>query len=332
MQSEPRHVQQELKMDPSDHAVDEHAVPVLLLKTRSTPGDSYEDTLSAAALHDGRSLSPRFIPVLRHRFHEDGLDTVKKLLRNRQISRDADASYGGIIFTSQRAVEAFAHVCGGEGKGTKAIPRAYTFYIIPCFTNNGSANKKRHRRRQLAAPPRRTNLQRRPSHEQGPQRRIADPSTANIRRAHGQRRGPRQLYARALRRLVSRPRHQAAAAVPRRRAATRRHPADANGPHAAQPRADTSHRGSSVWDGGDGVLPDLVCRRAAGQRSAADAMGRGVLADGLRLHAALLGHARRRNRQSGAPEAGCQDVHSYDWADDKRLSDKHVWLRAGRLR
>ncbi|KAG5983886.1 hypothetical protein E4U55_006871 [Claviceps digitariae] len=88
-------------------------VPVLLLKTKSTPSDSYEETLSAHSLSresiHGR-LDPRFVPVLRHRFDDEGVREIQSLLLNQSISRRLDAKYGGIIFTSQRAVEAFAQV------------------------------------------------------------------------------------------------------------------------------------------------------------------------------------------------------------------------------
>jgi uroporphyrinogen-III synthase len=104
-------------MEAPDNPPQEQPIPVLLLKTRSTPGDSYQDAISTAQLPNGQALKPIFIPVLRHQFQEPGLEKIKHLLRNRQISRDADASYGGIIFTSQRAVEAFAHIIHQE-KGT----------------------------------------------------------------------------------------------------------------------------------------------------------------------------------------------------------------------
>ncbi|KAG6012417.1 hypothetical protein E4U43_007802 [Claviceps pusilla] len=95
-------------------------VPVLLLKTKSTPNDSYEETLSAHSFSrrgiDGR-LDPRFVPVLRHRFDDEGIKEIQYLLLNRRISPRLDAKYGGIIFTSQRAVEAFAQVVqDGQGR------------------------------------------------------------------------------------------------------------------------------------------------------------------------------------------------------------------------
>lgn len=85
-------------------------VPVLLLKTESTPGDSYHDKLTAAELPTGRRLAPEFVPVMRHKFDDAGIVKLRALLRSQSISRRPDAAFGGMIFTSQRAVEAFAHV------------------------------------------------------------------------------------------------------------------------------------------------------------------------------------------------------------------------------
>ncbi|KAJ0298138.1 hypothetical protein COL5a_007827 [Colletotrichum fioriniae] len=91
-------------------------VPVLLLKTKSTPGDSYEDLLSRES--DGRAFEPAFVPVLHHTFQEQGMATVRHVLQQRGINAGTDASYGGLIFTSQRAVEAFASLVD-EKKGTE---------------------------------------------------------------------------------------------------------------------------------------------------------------------------------------------------------------------
>ncbi|KAJ6780900.1 hypothetical protein PWT90_05560 [Aphanocladium album] len=92
----------------------EPAVPVLLLKTRSIPGDSYYDKFTAAQLPNGRRLAPIFVPVMLHKFDDDGLGMLRSLLREQKISNRPDASFGGMIFTSQRSVEAFAHVTNAE--------------------------------------------------------------------------------------------------------------------------------------------------------------------------------------------------------------------------
>ena len=92
----------------------EYGIPVLLLKTKSIPNDGYEEQLSA--VKEGHSFEPIFVPVLEHQFLEEGISVVKELLRRKQISSDTGAKYGGLIFTSQRAVEAFAKLVE-EGKG-----------------------------------------------------------------------------------------------------------------------------------------------------------------------------------------------------------------------
>ena len=91
-------------------------IPILLLKTKSNPGDAYEEVFSAAAYENGLNFDTKFLPVLEHRFKTDGLARIRELLQGRQIGSGKGCSYGGLIFTSQRAVEAFAEVVE-EGKG-----------------------------------------------------------------------------------------------------------------------------------------------------------------------------------------------------------------------
>ena len=95
-------------------------IPVLLLKTKSSPTDSYEEQFRAATVaadDGGRSFEPYFVPVLQHRLEEAGMNTVRQLLKEQRIGGLATSSYGGMIFTSQRAVEAFAKLVG-ERDGT----------------------------------------------------------------------------------------------------------------------------------------------------------------------------------------------------------------------
>ncbi|UNI17356.1 Uroporphyrinogen-III synthase [Purpureocillium takamizusanense] len=93
-------------------------IPVLLLKTKSTPGDSYQELLSTAhrgATHD-LAFEPHFVPVLLHRFDDNGTGRLQGLLERRSIGSSPGCDYGGLIFTSQRAVEAFAQVVQ-DGRG-----------------------------------------------------------------------------------------------------------------------------------------------------------------------------------------------------------------------
>jgi uroporphyrinogen-III synthase len=97
----------------------EGTTPILLLKTRSTPNDGYEDQFSGEK--GGILFEPTFVPVLEHKFLDEGLNIVGGLLRKKQLGKEVGSRYGGLIFTSQRAVEAFAQLVD-EGKGAKFRP------------------------------------------------------------------------------------------------------------------------------------------------------------------------------------------------------------------
>ncbi|KAM4057977.1 uroporphyrinogen-III synthase hemD domain-containing protein [Hirsutella rhossiliensis] len=105
---------------PSPSSPSAAAVPVLLLKTRSAPSDAYHELLSAAS-HGRRRFDPCFVPVLSHRIEDAGTARLRDLLHRRQVGRDDGCAYGGLIFTSQRAVEAFAQVVH-DGKGQPGWP------------------------------------------------------------------------------------------------------------------------------------------------------------------------------------------------------------------
>ncbi|KAB8293318.1 hypothetical protein EYC80_007643 [Monilinia laxa] len=70
-------------------------IPVFLLKTKSVPNDGYEERLEEV----------RYNVV---KFMDEGVKEVKKFLRDRDIGKEDGKKYGGLIFTSQRAVELFA--------------------------------------------------------------------------------------------------------------------------------------------------------------------------------------------------------------------------------
>jgi uroporphyrinogen-III synthase len=96
-------------------------IPVLLLKTKSTPSDAYQDLFSAdpdaPAIGDhGSRFSSRFVPVLQHRFEESGMSKLRSWLRTGAISASSsqERQFGGLIFTSQRAVEAFTQAVREE--------------------------------------------------------------------------------------------------------------------------------------------------------------------------------------------------------------------------
>lgn len=91
--------------------VESRKTPVLLLKTKSHK-DGYEEYFA----QDGR-YSTVFVPVLEHRFNDHSLETLAALIKDKAFRRPTPAAargssltYGGLIFTSQRAVEAFVSV------------------------------------------------------------------------------------------------------------------------------------------------------------------------------------------------------------------------------
>ena len=79
-------------------------IPVLLLKTKSEPSDGYEEYFSRPP------HTATFVPVLEHRPNAANLAAVRSLLSERRLGPREGAEYGGMIFTSQRAVEGFAGV------------------------------------------------------------------------------------------------------------------------------------------------------------------------------------------------------------------------------
>lgn len=90
--------------------------PVYLLKTRSSPTDNYEDYFSS--LSNGK-YKPIFVPVLDHVFRDDPLRKLRLSAERFAFAGGSEATarqkatnnpakkYGGIIFTSQRSVDAF---------------------------------------------------------------------------------------------------------------------------------------------------------------------------------------------------------------------------------
>lgn len=99
------------------------AISLFLLKTKSVPSDGYEEQFTA--VKDGIGFEPTFIPVLEHTFNEKGLKIVRNLIRQDQIGQHEEAKYGGLIFTSQRSVDAFSKLvieAAEAGDGTRSEP------------------------------------------------------------------------------------------------------------------------------------------------------------------------------------------------------------------
>lgn len=123
----------------------EHAqskIPVLLLKTKSAPVDLYEELFSAC---DGGRYAPVFVPVLEHRFNRVAVNEVRQHIVDRGFvpkSQQGLATYGALIFTSQRAVEAFAEVVEdlrreGSHVVDDLLPETLPLYVVGPATARG---------------------------------------------------------------------------------------------------------------------------------------------------------------------------------------------------
>ncbi|PWY94436.1 tetrapyrrole biosynthesis, uroporphyrinogen III synthase [Aspergillus sclerotioniger CBS 115572] len=93
--------------------MDEPTPSILLLKTKSIPNDGYDEFFIQ------NNYTPTFIPVLEHHFHVPNLQSIRSQLTSGALIPGPGRKYGGLIFTSQRAVEAFASVLGKIDGATK---------------------------------------------------------------------------------------------------------------------------------------------------------------------------------------------------------------------
>ncbi|EDU44677.1 HemD Uroporphyrinogen-III synthase [Pyrenophora tritici-repentis] len=116
--------------------------PILLLKTKSVPTDAYEELF--LTLDNGR-YAPVFVPVLEHRFKRDALSEVRRHVTSRGFVPQAQqglATYGALIFTSQRAVEAFSAVVEeirneGALDIDDLLPESLPLYVVGPATARG---------------------------------------------------------------------------------------------------------------------------------------------------------------------------------------------------
>ncbi|KAF2819523.1 tetrapyrrole biosynthesis, uroporphyrinogen III synthase [Ophiobolus disseminans] len=117
-------------------------VPLLLLKTKSVPTDTYEELFITL---DNHRYAPVFVPVLEHRFKRDALDEVRTHVTNHGFVPAAQqglATYGALIFTSQRAVEAFTEIVEEVRKEGKHVidhllPQSLPMYVVGPATARG---------------------------------------------------------------------------------------------------------------------------------------------------------------------------------------------------
>lgn len=123
-------------------------VPVYLLKTKSSPTDAYEEYFNTAS--EGK-YKPVFVPVLEHILRDDALRTLRRSAERFAFAGGSEASglrnathnpakkYGGIVFTSQRAVDAFATVIAklDPEKIEMLFDKDMPIYVVGPATANG---------------------------------------------------------------------------------------------------------------------------------------------------------------------------------------------------
>ncbi|KAI5210048.1 uroporphyrinogen-III synthase-like protein [Aureobasidium subglaciale] len=113
-------------------------IPVLLLKTKSIPADGYQEIFAG-----WNNYLPTFLPVLEHRFREDALTWLKDVTSGGGFGFNHTIKvpdrYGGIIFTSQRAVEAFTSIVESLDPRTidELLPEAIPLYVVGPATARG---------------------------------------------------------------------------------------------------------------------------------------------------------------------------------------------------
>ncbi|KAI5364152.1 putative tetrapyrrole biosynthesis, uroporphyrinogen III synthase, uroporphyrinogen-III synthase [Septoria linicola] len=122
--------------------------PIYLLKTPSLPSDSYEHYFNELS---NPSYKPIFVPVLEHIFRDDALRNLKRSAERfafaggseataRQVATNNPAKrYGGLIFTSQRAVDAFGSVVVKLDPTKKAalFDKDMPIYVVGPATRKG---------------------------------------------------------------------------------------------------------------------------------------------------------------------------------------------------
>ncbi|PVH96362.1 tetrapyrrole biosynthesis, uroporphyrinogen III synthase, partial [Periconia macrospinosa] len=117
-------------------------IPILLLKTKSTPADAYEEYFST---FDNNRYTPAFVPVLEHKFKQDALSSLSHHIKDGDFRSTPGASpqrYGAMIFTSQRAVEAFTQVIEDLRRDSTCsldsfIPESLPLYVVGPATARG---------------------------------------------------------------------------------------------------------------------------------------------------------------------------------------------------
>ncbi|RKF54275.1 Uroporphyrinogen-III synthase [Erysiphe neolycopersici] len=81
-------------------------ISIIFLKSKNITDDRFQKQFSV--IKNGIKFDTCFVPVIEHKFKEAEINFLRKILHRRRIGKEIGSKYGGLIFTSQRAVEAFA--------------------------------------------------------------------------------------------------------------------------------------------------------------------------------------------------------------------------------
>lgn len=114
--------------------------PVLLLKTKSVPTDHYEELFS----REDSGFRPSFLPVLEHQFKKDTISWLNSVVLGHGFACHKNdhvevSAFGGLIFTSQRAVEAFASIVEAieSERRDVLLPEDLPLYVVGPATARG---------------------------------------------------------------------------------------------------------------------------------------------------------------------------------------------------
>lgn len=106
-------------------------IPIILLKTKSSPSDPYSNYISSHQFPCGTPAAPIFVPVLKHQ--HVNLPRLTELITTDSISSEPNtpAAFSGLIITSQRAVEALQAVLSSLPTPPRLLTASLVYVVGP---------------------------------------------------------------------------------------------------------------------------------------------------------------------------------------------------------